>query len=60
MVSEYVPNGSVEDVLVKKRLFVGGFTSPAWRSVVQMALDCAVGVAHLHKEHVVHRDLALR
>eukprot|EP00752_Nemacystus_decipiens_P001312 g1302.t1 len=54
VVTMFMENGSVEDMLVSSN-------SPAKKElVVRMAIEAAKGVIHLHREGVVHRDLASR
>ncbi|CAN0190357.1 unnamed protein product, partial [Hapterophycus canaliculatus] len=54
VVTMFMENGSVEDMLVSS-------DSPATKPlVVRMAIEAAKGVIHLHREGVVHRDLASR
>ncbi|CAM9154846.1 unnamed protein product [Pylaiella littoralis] len=54
VVTMFMENGSVEDMLVST-------DSPATKDlVVRMAIEAAKGVIHLHREGVVHRDLASR
>jgi serine/threonine protein kinase len=57
LLTEYMPNGTVERVLVRERQFGREEDLPR---VLQMALDAARGVLHLHKEGVVHGDIATR
>jgi len=53
IVSEFMERGCVRDALAKN-------PSLPWKTIVGMALDAAAGILHLHAEHIVHRDLALR
>jgi len=57
MVSEFMSNGSVYDVLVKHKKFM---KPPDWKIIVRMVMDTAAGILHLHTEGVIHRDLAIR
>eukprot|EP00753_Platysulcus_tardus_P020785 PLAT8402.1.p2 GENE.PLAT8402.1~~PLAT8402.1.p2 ORF type:complete len:236 (-),score=120.67 PLAT8402.1:76-741(-) len=54
LVTPYMRNGSVYDVLVSRREPV------ELPLILQMAGDAAAGVLHLHSEGVIHRDLAAR
>lgn len=54
IVLQYLPSGSVEDLLVKRQTHV------SWPVLVRMMTDAALGVFHLHCEGVIHRDLATR
>lgn len=55
LVSEFLPNGSLEDILIKRppRPFSD-------RELVRMAMEAAAGVLHLHRENIIHRDIACR
>lgn len=59
LVSEYAPNGSVEDALVHRRMFTG---AEHFAKVTQIAADVAAALLHMHSEAdpVVHRDIAAR
>jgi hypothetical protein len=57
LVFEYLPNGSLENVLFRQKRFASVADLPR---LVQIAEDCAAGVLHLHEESVVHRDIAAR
>jgi serine/threonine protein kinase len=54
LVLEFYPHGSLYDVLVAKRLEL------PFHILVRMARDIALGILHLHKEKVIHRDIATR
>ncbi|KAL6078981.1 Ephrin type-A receptor 6 [Balamuthia mandrillaris] len=54
LVLEYCPKGSLYDMLVKRRERVPLVI------LVKMARDIAAGVLHLHREKVIHRDIATR
>jgi len=54
LVTLYMPNGSVEDLLIKNNDAV------QYHLVVQMAIEACSGLQHLHNEGVIHRDLAAR
>jgi len=54
IVSQYCSNGSWFDALItRKQRF-------APRNTVRMLRDAALGIIHLHKESIVHRDIAAR
>lgn len=54
LVFEFIPGGSLEELLV-----LG--TAPVLAgTVVGFAADSASGVLHLHKEGILHRDIATR
>eukprot|EP01104_Vermistella_antarctica_P008706 TRINITY_DN2200_c0_g2_i1.p1 TRINITY_DN2200_c0_g2~~TRINITY_DN2200_c0_g2_i1.p1 ORF type:complete len:1289 (+),score=287.03 TRINITY_DN2200_c0_g2_i1:261-4127(+) len=54
LVTQYCANGSLYDLFCKQhRMF------PV-RVLVKMLIDVAAGMWHLHKEDVIHRDLACR
>lgn len=57
LVSEYAPNGSAEEVLCERGMFTG---PEHWARVLQICVDVAAALVHLHHEPVVHRDLAAR
>lgn len=54
LVLEFYPHGSLYDVLIAKRLEL------PFHVLVRMARDIALGILHLHKEKVIHRDIATR
>lgn len=54
LVTEFCPRGSLYDLLVKKKKKLPLIT------LVRMARDIASGILHLHKEMIVHRDIAAR
>lgn len=54
IVTQYCDRGSVFDELIKRQA-----KWPVPR-LVRMLRDAAAGVLHLHKEHVIHRDIAAR
>ena len=35
-------------------------SSLSWKQIMSMAMNAAAGVVHLHRENVIHRDLACR
>lgn len=53
IVTEYMERGCVRDALADN-------PDLPWKTIVGMALDAAAGILHLHAEHIIHRDLALR
>lgn len=56
LVSAFCANGSLEDLLQKDhdlRLLSN-------RTLVRMAMDIGAGILHLHREGVIHRDIAAR
>jgi hypothetical protein len=59
VVMKYMSGGSVEDLLV-----VPGprniRAQVPWYAVVKMLRDAAAGILHLHKQHVIHRDISAR
>ncbi|KAL6069929.1 Tyrosine-protein kinase receptor [Balamuthia mandrillaris] len=54
LVSEYCAKGSLYDMLMKRKEKVPLVV------LVRMARDIAAGILHLHKEKVIHRDIAMR
>ncbi len=59
LVYQYLPGGSLESVLLtQKRYFTESLDDIA--KVVQMAVDAASGLAHLHAAKIIHRDVACR
>lgn len=54
LVTEYCSRGSLFELLVKGRARV----PPAL--LVRMARDAAAGIRHLHRERIIHRDIAAR
>lgn len=57
LVMEYVDGGSLLEVLIEQKSFAAQrdlFT------VLSMLIEAAAGLAHLHAEHIVHRDVAAR
>lgn len=54
LVSEWAANGSVYDLLVKRKEEV------PLKTLVKLARDAACGILHLHSEKVIHRDIAAR
>ena len=53
-ITKYYPKGSAFDLLIKEKLNVD------WKLIVKIAKDAASGIYHLHKERVVHCDIAAR
>lgn len=54
IVTQFYSNGSLHDaIIVRKMLF-------APRTKLRMLREAALGVIHLHKESVIHRDIAAR
>lgn len=51
IVSEYVPDGSMEDWLEKH----GG--APSMQAAIDKALGILAGLEHLHARNIIHRDL---
>mmetsp|Transcript_33593 Transcript_33593/g.84354 ORF Transcript_33593/g.84354 Transcript_33593/m.84354 type:complete len:607 (+) Transcript_33593:3-1823(+) len=54
LVTEWCPNGSMYDLLVKKKRPL------TMLQLVRMMLGAAAGILHLHIEGVIHRDIAAR
>jgi serine/threonine protein kinase len=54
LVLKFCPKGSLYDLLITKRKKL------PWVTIVGMARDAAAGILHLHREHVIHRDIAAR
>jgi len=52
IVTEYVPDGSLDDWLQKHKGL-----APTIESALSMALGIVIGLAHLHSKNIVHRDL---
>jgi len=53
-------NGSIHDVLVNRRAPQHRGGAVSMNAIVKMALQAADGVRALHREGVIHRDLACR
>jgi len=51
IVTEFMPRGSVSDLLHNKNLVI------EYEHVRKIALDCCKGMAYLHRYNVIHRDL---
>jgi serine/threonine protein kinase len=51
IVMEYMPNGSLYSVLKNKK------QSLDWTIRIRIAIDIASGLAFLHQEHILHRDI---
>ncbi|KAL6072594.1 mitogen-activated protein kinase kinase kinase 9, variant 2 [Balamuthia mandrillaris] len=54
LILEYCPFGSLYDVVVKRKQRLPLVT------LLRVARDIAAGILHLHKENVIHRDIAAR
>ncbi|KAL6079948.1 Receptor-interacting serine/threonine-protein kinase 3 [Balamuthia mandrillaris] len=54
LVTQFYEKGSLYDILIVRREKV------PWKTVVGMARDAAAGILHLHREKVIHRDVAAR
>jgi len=54
VVTKYMKHGNVERLLVRSK------TDYPQYVVLQMALEAALGIQHLHTEEIIHRDLAAR
>mmetsp|Transcript_4140 Transcript_4140/g.8971 ORF Transcript_4140/g.8971 Transcript_4140/m.8971 type:complete len:1085 (-) Transcript_4140:482-3736(-) len=59
VVTKLMRGGSVEDMLVVPGPLYKRKTMPEVR-ILQMLVDAAAGVLHLHSEGVIHRDIASR
>jgi serine/threonine protein kinase len=57
VVMEFLPGGSLEDVLHRKKSRGKSFTA---KEKVKLASGIASGMIHLHAEKILHRDLAAR
>ncbi|KAJ9554631.1 hypothetical protein OSB04_018676 [Centaurea solstitialis] len=62
LVYEYLPNGSLEDHLHKKRAHGGNFSPLTWIQRLRICLDAARGLDYLHtgtgvRRRVIHRDV---
>jgi serine/threonine protein kinase len=55
IVTEFAPFGALDDWLLKSE----GKTAPV-STLVRIAAECAAGLAHLHAQKVIHRDVAAR
>ncbi len=60
LVTPYMENGSIHDVLVNRRAPQHRGGAVSMNAIVKMALQAADGVRALHREGVIHRDLACR
>lgn len=60
VVTRFMPRGSVQDVLVQRGARQFARDRLRWADLVRMAADAAAGILHLHREGVIHRDLACR
>lgn len=59
LVYQYMAGGSVESALLKKRRYIE-HTLEDVKVVLQMCLNAAQGLAHLHSRNIIHRDVACR
>ncbi|KAJ9554632.1 hypothetical protein OSB04_018677 [Centaurea solstitialis] len=62
LVYEYLPNGSLEDHLHKRRVNGGNFSPLTWIQRLRICLDAARGLDYLHtgtgvQHRVIHRDV---
>jgi serine/threonine protein kinase len=53
-ITKYYSKGSAYDLLVKENLMID------WKLVIKIARDAASGIFHLHRERVIHCDIAAR
>jgi len=60
IVQEYCNAGSVRQVLDQKLLLEPDTGRASLQTVVQIAMDSARGMAHLHKHNIVHGDLSTK
>ena len=54
--AEYVAGGSLAEWICSRRLYAGG-TGPALARMLDVAIQCAWGLAHAHQHGVVHQDV---
>eukprot|EP01087_Luapelamoeba_hula_P023239 TRINITY_DN8505_c0_g2_i2.p1 TRINITY_DN8505_c0_g2~~TRINITY_DN8505_c0_g2_i2.p1 ORF type:complete len:618 (-),score=45.44 TRINITY_DN8505_c0_g2_i2:295-2148(-) len=54
ILTDYCPNGSLYDYLIKSKRRVAPYT------FFRICRDIAAAILHLHKENMVHRDIAAR
>jgi len=59
IVTEFAPHGSVKDLLARDSLMPVD-KRIEWLVFVRIARDAAAGLLHLHRENVIHRDVAAR
>lgn len=59
MVYQFVSGGSVKDVLFSQGMFMSDRVEDVTQ-ILSMSLDAARGVAALHAQKIIHRDLACR
>ncbi|KAL6073710.1 Receptor-interacting serine/threonine-protein kinase 2, variant 2 [Balamuthia mandrillaris] len=57
LVIEYARLGSMYDFLVNRRTRRNDIS---WLAVVKLLKDAAMGIAFLHRERIIHRDIAAR
>eukprot|EP01089_Gocevia_fonbrunei_P002933 TRINITY_DN12799_c0_g1_i2.p1 TRINITY_DN12799_c0_g1~~TRINITY_DN12799_c0_g1_i2.p1 ORF type:complete len:285 (-),score=57.06 TRINITY_DN12799_c0_g1_i2:23-877(-) len=58
LVTQWYPKGSIHDILIM--ISKGEEKRMPWKTWVRMARDAAAGILHLHREKVIHRDIAAR
>lgn len=54
LVYEFIRGGNLEEKLTKSRLQLEILT---WRQRVEIMIGCADGIAYLHGENIIHRDI---
>lgn len=55
ILSEHANNGDID--LLLRAIRNGSLPHVGWRRLALIALDAAQGVAFLHEQHVIHRDI---
>ncbi|KAL6071184.1 non-specific protein-tyrosine kinase [Balamuthia mandrillaris] len=57
LVTEFAEKGSLYDFLIKNKWENKGVSFP---TIIKLLKDAALGIDHLHREKVIHRDIAAR